>query len=236
MRRQDLKKFDLNMMIGILSVFCLLFVLFFSAYIYGLITSDMILNSIKTYLWMAYAIILVITTVVYFISGPSIKWSRPIAETDEIKTGQLKLVKGETYIVDMGKGFQVFKETLSYGLTGMAITRNNPEEVRQQHGLTKTSVIWLTESRAENSLDPSDVENINYTLDKFMSSTKNGVILFEGLEYLVTFLNFHKVIHLFQDLKDKVSLAGHTLIIPLNKSVIPKAKLGVLEREMVTYS
>ncbi len=163
----------------------------------------------------------------------------PITPVTEKKSGEnakYMLEKGHTYLLYEEKAFrstEIFIDLVTHGFQGLYITRTNPREIRQKYNLEKTPIIWLTDAKDyEKRIEPFHIMELGYTVGEFTKKTKNGVILLDGLEYLIIQNNYKSVLKLIHLLEDFVSLSGSIMIIPIDPATFDDRELHLLKREM----
>jgi len=92
-------------------------------------------------------------------------------------------------------------------------------------------ILWLSNVGKENSVRPKDLEKLSLSVEQFLGGT-TGVILIDGLEYLVTNNNFITVLRLIQSLRDQVAINGAVLLLSVNPSALDAHQMTLLEREV----
>lgn len=146
------------------------------------------------------------------------------------------LEKGGTYMINEErpiKSNEIFLDLVTHGAQGLYITRRNPDEVRKTFGLEKTPIIWLTREKSlKDSIDPRDIVELSHTIREFIKRTNNGLVLLDGLEYLIVQNSYNEILKFIQGLKDIMSLSNARLIIPLDPSAVSQQELHLLKREM----
>jgi hypothetical protein len=149
-----------------------------------------------------------------------------------LKPGLLYMIKERK----ADRAFEVFTDQVTHDCPGLCITRASPDSVRENHGLKETPIVWLTnnETDKERCLPPTDIARLHLAVTDFMEKASNGIILLDGLEYLVTNNNFPTVLKLVQLLRDKVMLHNGRLIIPVVPGAMGDKEIGLLEKEMDT--
>ena len=120
---------------------------------------------------------------------------------------------------------------MSQGLKGFCVTRNYPLKIKSKYNLGDTQILWLSNVGKENSLRPKDLEKLSYSLEQFLANN-SGVILLDGLEYLITNNNFLTVLRFIQSLRDQVAINRSILIMALNPSTLDPHELNLLEKEV----
>jgi archaellum biogenesis ATPase FlaH len=116
-------------------------------------------------------------------------------------------------------------------MKGFCVTRNYPLKIKAKFNLGETPMLWLSNVGKENSIRPKDLEKLSVSLEQFLSQEK-GVILLDGLEYLITNNNFLTVLRLVQSLRDQVAINHSILMLAMNPSTLDAHELNLLEKEV----
>jgi multisubunit Na+/H+ antiporter MnhG subunit len=144
--------------------------------------------------------------------------------------------KGQSYLIDEErpiKSNEIFVNLVTHGAQGLYITRRFPQEIRNAYNLKLTPIIWLTrEKTEENHIDPTDLVELSYTIKEFIKKTSDGVILVDGLEYLITQNEYKEILKFVQSLKDSIATSLSRLIVPLDHSTLDEQQFHLLKREM----
>ncbi|MEW5747942.1 MAG: DUF835 domain-containing protein [Candidatus Thermoplasmatota archaeon] len=145
---------------------------------------------------------------------------------------------GRCYVVEEAPpsvSFDAFASLVSApggGAAGMAVTRQHPDLVRQRYGLERTPVYWLATRAGEGVISPTNLGILTQTLVKFIGDNDDGVILLDGLEYLVSNNDFGKVLKVVDQVHDHISQSGSRLILPVDPRAFEPRELALLERNM----
>jgi tetratricopeptide (TPR) repeat protein len=135
------------------------------------------------------------------------------------------------------KSYKIFKELTQQDRKGLLISRTHPEEIDEKYQLKNTKLYWLTKSKAKiDSLEPSQIEKIRWLIKDFVYENKNGVILLDGLEYLILQNNFENVLKFVELLKDDIAINDAILILPIDPATLETKQLALLERYMRVIS
>jgi len=145
----------------------------------------------------------------------------------ELRDASTYLVKEET----SASSYQLFLRTLAAGRKGFCITRVFPEKIRDQFGLGGVPILWLSNVGKEDSVRPKDLEKLSLSLEQFLSRDR-GIIVIDGIEYLITNNNFITVLRLVQALRDRVAMNGAILLFSVNPASLDEHQLHLLEREV----
>ena len=104
--------------------------------------------------------------------------------------------------------------------------------IRSKFDLKDTPIIWLSNVGRDNAIRPKDLEKLSLSLEQFLSQTGGGIVLLDGLEYLITNNNFITVLRLIQSLRDQVAINQSILLMAVNRSTLESHQLNLLEREV----
>ncbi len=167
--------------------------------------------------------------------------AQKVGAEEDIKTGEEEglpegLSKSSTYLIDESKGdesasFELFKKILDAGEEGLCVTRDYPDKVRENYGLEGVEIIWLSNVDREDVIRPKSLEKFSLTIENFLTR-KKGVILLNGVEYLITNNDFRTVLHLIQSLKDQVAINRSILMIPVNPTTLEENQVDLLSSEV----
>jgi isoleucyl-tRNA synthetase len=158
------------------------------------------------------------------------KEEMPIPENKE----EMNLENGFTYLIKEERtkhSYEMFEKAINSGMKGFCVTRNYPLKIKAKHDLKDTPMLWLSSIGKENSLRPKDLEKLSFSLDQFISH-ESGIILLDGLEYLITNNNFLTVLRFLQSLRDQVAVNNSILLLALNPSTLEPSELNLLEKEV----
>ena len=138
---------------------------------------------------------------------------------------------------DTDKAFRVFEDLVKHGHPGLCVTRTQPEIIRKRYSLERTPMIWLTGNRMEDihCISPSNIVDLSSALIKFLERIQDGVVILEGIEYLVSQNNFRSILNLIQLLNDKIMLCSSRILLPLDPGVFDPKELHLLKKELRTY-
>ncbi len=122
--------------------------------------------------------------------------------------------------------------TLEYLIPrGIIVTREFPENIRERFNIQVTPIIWLTETAGERRIAPTSLAVLTDTLIRFMESNPNSIILLEGIEYLMTFNEFKKVLKYLDSLNETTWISKARMMIALNPRAFDDKELAMIERD-----
>jgi predicted amidophosphoribosyltransferase len=146
----------------------------------------------------------------------------------------VELEQSFTYLIKeerSERSYRYFEKALGKGMKGFCVTRNYPLKIKAKYNLGETPILWLSNVGKENSIRPKDLEKLSVSLEQFLGQQK-GIILLDGLEYLITNNNFLTVLRLVQSLRDQVAINHSILMLVLNPSTLDAHELNLLEKEV----
>jgi hypothetical protein len=156
-----------------------------------------------------------------------------------------KLSSGSTYLIKDGgldNTLALFGQILQKGAKGLCILRTHPSAIKKKYGLD-CAMVWLTKAEVSSSpdregkftgefLSPTELPRLATLIKNFLTENRDGVIVLEGLEYLITQNDFKSVLRFLQLLKDQVTLAESIMLMPLDPSALDEKDFKLLEREV----
>ncbi|MCK4456672.1 MAG: DUF835 domain-containing protein [Thermoplasmata archaeon] len=159
-----------------------------------------------------------------------------LREGEIVEEMERELVGGRSYLIEEDRPANVFRlsrEAMEEGTTAFLVTRTNPKRMRDLFDLGDARIIWLTDrdSATEETIPPT-LERIMYMVENFVKSTEKGVVVLDGLEYLISNNNFDAVLRFLRRLIDEVSESSAFLLLSVSPKTLREQELKILEREM----
>jgi len=117
---------------------------------------------------------------------------------------------------------------------GLCISRLHPNAVVKKYPFQTTPLLWLAQDPLdyENSISPTNRMQLISVIKDFLTKIQGGIILLDGIEYLISKSDFTKILDMIQKLTETVSENKGILIIPLHPKALPDNQMAILEREM----
>jgi hypothetical protein len=119
---------------------------------------------------------------------------------------------------------------------GLIITRKYPNELRTGFYLQTTPIIWLSTVPGKDNLDPSKLSLLTDMLVNFMERSQNGVIIVDGIEYLITSSDFPRTLKAIERWAETAMASATKLIISVDPRAFDKREMAMLEKnkEVIT--
>ncbi len=154
----------------------------------------------------------------------------------------IPLIKKKNSYLIKEKGYQrslaVFCNLSKHGLTSLCFTTKHPDILQETYDLNirgfKGETIWLTASDAEEgAINPSNLTAIHGKISEFTKNNENSVVLFLGLEYIITLSGFEKSLKFLNSLFDIITINKSRLIIALDPETLTPRELSLLENALI---
>ncbi len=113
---------------------------------------------------------------------------------------------------------------------GLVITRQFPDQIRSQFFIQTTPIIWLSTVAGKDNLNPGKLSLLTDMLINFMEKSKNGVVLVDGIEYLMTSNEFSRVLRAVDTWTETAMVSETRLIISLDPRAFDPRELALLEK------
>ncbi len=150
------------------------------------------------------------------------------------------LRSGDSYLVEetfeeRGKVYEIYLSFVEKGYRGMCISRTEPGKLKQRYLLPPdTQVFWLTQDRKEDTDIKPGPEYLMVNIKAFIDRQGKGpgIILLDGLEYLITFQGdqFDSYLKVLRRIADLVSQTGIVLVIPYDPVAISADRVALFRR------
>jgi len=146
------------------------------------------------------------------------------------------LSRGVCYLVEEKKpdlSYRLLRQLLSEPLPGLVITRQYPDRVRRERGLTDVKVVWLSHTPGEDNHNPTAIGTLAKTISRFIE--ENGgeaVVLLDGLEYLIVNNGFLQTLMFVEHVNEFVMQRKAVVVVPLSPGTLEEKELALLERNL----
>jgi archaellum biogenesis ATPase FlaH len=141
------------------------------------------------------------------------------------------LVNSVLFFDARDKCYEQFKQEL-VGKRGLFLTTIHPQKRIPALGIQNVDFIWLSESKeSPGAVDPAGLRyEVFREVTKFVEANPAHVILFEGLEYLISAVGFLQVLEFVQSVIDLTSSNRTRLLVPIHPKAVGDRELGIIER------
>ncbi len=148
----------------------------------------------------------------------------------------MDLEKGACYLVKEKKpelSFRLFEILLGQKIPGLCITRQYPDRVRRERGLTDVRIMWLSHTPGEDFHNPTAIGTLAKVIQKFIEDNNGeGVVLLDGLEYLIINNGFLQTLMFVEHVNEFVMQRRAIIVLPISPETLEEKELALLERNM----
>jgi len=160
---------------------------------------------------------------------------REVEEREEKKAEEMEFLDGHSYIIEERRASKCFEMLSQFEKerAALCITRLHPRRIKERYKLENTEIFWLTdrESKTVPTLDYG-LERIMYTVEEFIGKESNGIVLLDGLTYLINNNSFDAVLSFMRRIIDQVSETSCIFMVSITPETMEPQELRILEREM----
>lgn len=159
------------------------------------------------------------------------------SEDDYVRTGlPMDIEKGVCYLVKEKKpevSYRLFEVLLEQKIPGLVVTRQYPERVRRERGLTDVRIVWLSHTPGEDFHNPTAIGTLAKVLQKFIEDNNGeGVILLDGLEFLIINNGFLQTLMFVEHVNEFIMQHRAILLLPVSPETLEEKELALLERNI----
>ena len=159
------------------------------------------------------------------------------ADAEAARNGALfDLERGACYLVKEKKpdlSYRLFDLFLHQRVPALCITRQYPERVRRERGLSDVRVIWLSHTPGEDFQNPAAIGTLAKVIEKFVEDNGgDGVVLLEGLEYLIINNGFLQTLMFVEHVNEFIMQRRAILLLPVSPDTLEEKELALLERNI----
>ena len=151
------------------------------------------------------------------------------------------IVEGRGYIVEdptSTRSFEMFAKLISPreggARTGYVLSRQHPSQIRTKYVLGDTPITWIASTTGESVMDPTKANLLAQGVMEFLSKSKNGIVLLDGIESIILNNDFNRSMRMLEQLNDFVMQYRGLLLIPIAPTVFDPRELAVISRNFET--
>lgn len=158
---------------------------------------------------------------------PATEEFRPPKMEYLLEIGHNNLIEAD----DSSYAYNAFRNIVS-DTPGLCITTTYPEKIRQEYGLEKTPIVWISKmSLGETTFKPSDLNfEVSQSAIKFMRDNPKTSVLFEDLEYMIQVAGFSNVLNFLKIITDVASANQSTVVVPIDPSAMGEKELVIVKK------
>jgi hypothetical protein len=181
---------------------------------------------------IAIAIAITVVVVIRKRKRPGAKTQMMEAKAMDLTYNLSGVIRGECYLADsLGPCVKVVCELHTRGVSALAIVREDPEYMTKTCNLKPDDVVLLSSQPIKGFKAMSSLQEISIAVTKFVKAG-GGVVLLDGLEYLISRFGFNTVYMMLQEKHIEFLAAGTVLLVPVNMETLDSREKGQLLSEL----
>jgi hypothetical protein len=151
-----------------------------------------------------------------------------LIDSDKLQTGTLVIVQERK--TDLS--YSLIRRFAATGTPCMIIGREPPERVRSVRmiEIEDEQVLWLTTLVGRRCVNPTHLGSIQNTIGHFIDSSVRGVVLIDGVEYLISNNGFEAVLRFINKIEDMIITTGTTVVVSIDPRTLDAMHLALIER------
>jgi hypothetical protein len=147
----------------------------------------------------------------------------------------MTLSKGRSYLSQTSSESEVNQRCMSLiGSTSriLIVSREPSKNILKAYPGKEVECIWLTDIKTEiEHLNPMEIEQLCYNVEKFVMHVKNPCVLISGIEYLISYTSFKEVFHMVNRVKDLIAVTDGILVIHIGTGTLRPDEENILRQE-----
>jgi two-component system cell cycle response regulator len=165
----------------------------------------------------------------------------PLSEIAADSVQEYHFDKGVIYLMDKGKVdhyLEIFTDQVMHNIQGLCISRQNPQAIRDRFGLEKTPLVWLNGGDVifgETAIKPGNLSSLTSTVADFVARAENGVVLLDGMEYVMARNGFDSLLKFVQYLNDRIMDSNSRAFFCIDTGALDDKQRHMLLTEMVEF-
>lgn len=157
-----------------------------------------------------------------------------------------EIAPGGTYLIEESspeRSFGTLRSLIEDDYIGLCVSRIEPGKINDRLGVN-VKLIWLTKTEVPETakkgiakvdfmtLSPTGLDMLTTIILNFLQEEGKKVIMLGGMEYMMTYNEFSKILRLLQNMKDRVTYAHAILLIPYDPDLLEEKDLKRLRSEI----
>jgi hypothetical protein len=168
----------------------------------------------------------------------------PSVEEHVMNDGAVKITKGRGMIVEDPKSklsFELFARLIApeesdMRRDGYILSRRAPATIREEFGFKNVRITWIATGTGQDVVDPTKPGLIAHTVMEFLSKTKNGVVLLDGVESVMVYNDFNRAARMLEQINDFVMQCQGYFIVPIDPKAFDSRERAMLMRNFETLA
>lgn len=141
--------------------------------------------------------------------------------------------RGRTYIVYEKRVEGTGRMACRLGEMGsrvLTVTRLHPGLLAERIGMDAEESIWLSERAGPRNIPPDQLNRLFQGISAFLSENPDGIVMLEGVEYLLLYNEVKRVLATVERINDVVMSSQAVLVISVDPLTLDPRTLAYLRR------
>jgi putative methionine-R-sulfoxide reductase with GAF domain len=117
------------------------------------------------------------------------------------------------------------------GVPGLSIVRDDPQRLMDNYGIKKEEIVLLSSRTFKGFETLEDLQAVSRRLSQFLLESGEGVVLLDGLEYLISRFGFEVVYSFVQEKRFDFLQSQAVLLVPMDMETIEGREKALLVSE-----
>ena len=132
---------------------------------------------------------------------------------------------------DGARAYSAFENEMAAGSVGVVVSNVQPEMLKEKLELRDAPAIWLSKQQGERRIDPANLGILQMSISDFLRHHKGGVVLIDGVGYLLANNSLESVLKVLYSLNDEVVVTQGLLMLSLDPQRMDKKGLAIFMRD-----
>lgn len=149
-----------------------------------------------------------------------------------------EVAQGYNYLIvddNASVAYEEYKTILQNDVPGLCISTTFPEKLRKEFDIGESDMFWLSDTVSDPSVKTIDPKRLDFEMmravSNFFKEIPRGVLMIDGIEYLVVENGFDRVLRFVKKINDLASVSDATIFVPLTPSALGRDEFAMLRKE-----
>ncbi len=149
-----------------------------------------------------------------------------------------EVAQGYNYLIvddNPSVAYEEYKTILKKDVPGLCVSTTFPEKLRKEFEIEVGGLFWLSDTVTDPSVKTIDPKRLDFELmravSNFFKESPKGVVMIDGIEYLVVENGFDRVLRFVKKINDLASVNDATIFVPLTPSSLGRDEFAMLRKE-----
>jgi PAS domain S-box-containing protein len=144
------------------------------------------------------------------------------------------LIQGHSYLIpekEKNLSLQIFSNFLILDYKGLYLSRAHPDYIESILPIGNCQMIFIGKNNFSELSSIETLSDFSQEILKFISETKKGIILIDGLHYLITKFTFNEVLNVLYELNEQIYYSSSILLLHFHRDILSLDQYTILNCE-----